>query len=202
MPQRPAAPAAAPAAPAPRAKRGKNATPEGRAARVAALRARSPDTSAAGAVALANPERPLTAKQKAFVTEWARGETVLSAAVRAGYNDAGSLAYKMARDPAILKLYHAEKALYEAAAQMTRQKVMDGLLEGVALAKLVSEPASVIAGWREIGKMCGYYEPVKRQIDINLSADVTVRRLEALSDTELLKLVKGEVEDVVFEAAE
>lgn len=187
------------ASPAPRPKRGAAATPEGRAKRVAQLRATSPDTWAPGAMALANPDRPLTAKQKAFVTEWAKGETILSAGIRAGYSDAGKMAYKMARDPAILKLYHAEKALYEQAAQMTRKKVMDGLLEGVEMAKTLAEPASVIAGWREIGKMCGYYEPVKRQIDINFSGDVTVRRLEALSDHDLLKLVKGEVEDVVFD---
>jgi hypothetical protein len=189
---------AQPAPPAARKKRGKDATPEGRARRVAALRAASPDTSGAGALALANPDRPLTDKQKRFVAEWAAGETILSAALRAGYSDGGQMAYRMARDPAIVKLYQQEKAAYEAAAQMTRKQVIDGLLDGIAMAKLTAEPASVIAGWREIGRMCGYYEPLKRTLDINLSGDVTVRRLESLSDAALLKLVKGEVEDVAF----
>lgn len=186
-----------PAAPAKPRRRGKNATPEAQAARIAALRARSPHTTSVATAAQANPDRPLTAKQKAFVTEWAKGETILSASQRAGYNDGGSLAYRMAQDPAIVKIYEREKAAYEAAVQMTRKQVMEGLLEGIALAKLAAEPSSVIAGWREVGKMCGYYEQ-RKQVDINVHGDVTVRRLEALSDADLLKLVKGEVEDVAF----
>jgi phage terminase small subunit len=188
-----------PAAPAtPRVpRRGKNATPDAKAARLAALRARSPHTTSVATAAQANPDRPLTAKQKAFVQEWAKGETILSAAQRAGYSDNGSLAYRMAHDPAILKIYQQEKAAYEAAAQMTRKQVMEGFLDGIAMAKLACEPASVIAGWREVGKMCGYFQE-RKQVDINVTGDVTVRRLEALSDADLLKLVKGEVEDVAF----
>lgn len=145
-----------------------------------------------------DPDRPLTTKMKQFVTFWAQGETILSAAVRAGYSDGGSMAYKLARDPAILKLYNAEKEAYAASVQMTRQKVMEGLLEGVEMAKMMSEPASVISGWREIGKMCGYYEPVRKKIEINVKGDVTMKHLNKMTDADLLKIVKGEVTDVAF----
>ncbi len=187
--------------PVARTKRGANATPEGKAKRIAKLRASaSQSISVSNAVAAAaNPHRPLTEKQKLFVHFWAKGESVFSASCRAGYADSGTAAYKMIRDPAILLIYNREKALYEESCQMTRKRVMEGLLEGIDMAKHVSEPASVITGWREIGKMCGYYEPVKRELNISIKGDVTVKRLERMTDADLIRLVKGEVTDVAFD---
>ncbi len=173
-------------------KRGANATEESKAARVAALRAKSPNTSGFDGVALANPNRPLTTKMKDFVKYWAQGESILSAAVRAGYTDGGTYAYRLAKDPAILKIYHAEKEAYEQAVGMTRQRVMEGLLEAVEMAKIQADPTAMIAGWREVGKMCGYYEPVKKQIDVNITGNVVMERLNRLSDAELLKLIETE----------
>lgn len=146
------------------------------------------NTGTIGQAALVSVDKPLTAQQVAFVQHWARGESISSAALRAGYANEG-VAYRMVHMPNIRALYEKEKVLYEAAAQMTRQRVMDGLLEGIEMAKLMSEPASMISGWREIGKMCGYYEPVKHTLDVNVKGEVTVRQLNALSDAELLKLI-------------
>lgn len=173
-------------------KRGANATEESKAARVAALRASAPNTSGYAGVAEANPDRPLTSRMKEFVKLWAQGETILSAAIRAGYNDGGTYAYRLAKDPAILKIYHREKEAYAAAVGMTRQKVMEGLLEAVEMAKIQADPTAMIAGWREVGKMCGYYEPVKKQIDVNITGNVVMQRLNKLSDAELLKLIETE----------
>lgn len=173
-------------------KRGTNATEESKAARVAALRASAPNTSGYAGVAAANPDRPLTSRMKEFVKLWAQGETILSAAIRAGYNDGGTYAYRLAKDPAILKIYHREKEAYAAAVGMTRQKVMEGLLEAVEMAKIQADPTAMIAGWREVGKMCGYYEPVKKQIDVNITGNVVMQRLNKLSDAELLKLIETE----------
>ncbi len=185
-----------------RKKRGKNATPEGKAARVAGLLANSPGRSDIATIESKDPDRHLTQMQKDFVKYWAQGETILSAAYRAGYADGGAMAYRLAKDPAILKIYNREKALYEESCQMSRKKVMDMLIDGFETAKVMAEPSSMVAAAREIGKMCGYYEPVKRTIDVNVKGDVTVKRLERLPDAELLKLIKGEVEDVVFQEAQ
>lgn len=178
-------------------KRGANATEESKAARVAALRDKSPNTSGFDGVALANPNRPLTTKMKDFVKYWAQGESILSAAVRAGYTDGGTYAYRLAKDPAILKIYHAEKEAYEQAVGMTRQRVMEGLLEAVEMAKIQADPTAMIAGWREVGKMCGYYEPTKKQIDINVTGNVTMERLSRLSDAQLLKMIEEQAVEVI-----
>lgn len=137
-----------------------------------------------------DPNKPLTEKAKLFIKFWAQGESISSASARAGYGDGATYAYRLTRFPQAIALYQQEKRLYEEASQMTRKKVMDGLLEGIEMAKLVSEPASVINGWKTIGQMCGYFEPVKRRLDINVTGSIEMRRLNALSDAELLKAIQ------------
>jgi hypothetical protein len=184
--------------PKPRVKRGTNKTEEGKAKRIAALRQTPTNGGNVAIIETQNPNRPLTEKQRLFVKEWAGGESILSASVRAGYADSGAMAYRLAKDPAILLLYNQEKALYEQASQMTRKKVMDGFIEAADMARTLADPTALTGAWREIGKMCGYYEPIKRSININLSGNVTMKTLERMDDSELLKIIKGEVEDVAF----
>lgn len=155
------------------------------------IRNKGRDTGTNAAAALVDENKPLTEKQLIFVRAWASGESIKTASARAGYNDGATFAYRMTKMPNVLKAFHAEKVKYEAAGQMTRKRVMDGLLEAVEMAKLMSEPATMVSGWREVGKMCGYYEPVKHTLDINVSGDVTVRQLNGMSDADLLRLIKG-----------
>jgi len=177
-------------------------TPEKKAERIAKLRATGQETTTSASAALAKPDRPLTEKQKLFAKFWAEGETISAAAHRAGYADGATMAYRMASDPAILKLYNYEKAKYEESCQMTRKRVMEMFLESYDCAKLMSEPGNMVAAAREIGKMCGYYEPVKRTIDITVNGSVTVKQLERLSNEELLKIMQGDVEEVAFKEIE
>ncbi len=184
-------------------KRGANATPEQKEKRIASLRKNSISTSVTTLIEETyNPDRPLTEKQRLFVMNWAAGETILSASMRAGYADSGQMAYRLVKDPAILKIYNAEKALYEEAAQMTRKKVMEGFLDAAQMAKVQADPTALTGAWREIGKMCGYYEPVKRTIDITVNGNLTMKALERATDADLLKLIKGEIDDVDYVESE
>lgn len=153
-------------------------------------RSRGKDTSLEGNAEAIDPNKPPTEKQRLFALHWASGETISTAAARAGYEGCPTYGYRLARQPNILAIYNAEKAKYEEAAQMTRKKVMDGLLEGIEMAKLAGEPASVISGWREIGKMCGYYEPVVRRIELSVEGKNLTDRMNRLSDAELLAIVE------------
>lgn len=159
---------------------------------IATNRKKYVDTSAVPVAQLAevvDADKPLTEKAKLFVKYWAQGESISSASARAGYGDGATYAYRIVHYPQVKALYAEEKRLYEEASQMTRKRVMDGLLEGVEMAKMMAEPASVIAGWREIGKMCGYYEPVKVRLS-SAAGDALTDRLERMSDAELLKLIQ------------
>lgn len=186
-------------APVARKKRGASAEPRFKGEVIEKLVATGMRGSDLTTIQSHNPDRPLTEKQLTFVRFWAQGESILTAAYKSGYADNGTMAYRLVKDPAILKIYNLEKALYEEACQMTRKQVMEMLKDGFDTAKLIGEPASMVSAAREIGKMCGYYEPVKRQIDINVTGGVIVKQLERMSDENLLKFIQGEVTDVAFD---
>lgn len=165
----------------------------GRPSEIGAVRSRGLDTSLEGNAEAIDPDKPLTAKQKLFTKYWAQGESINSATVRAGYENCPTYGFRLVRQPNVLALYAQEKAAYEEAAQMTRKKVMDMLLESYEAAKMVSEPASMVSAAREIGKMCGYYEPVTRKIDITVNGNVINDRLNRMSDAEILDFItKGD----------
>lgn len=148
------------------------------------------DTSTYEGAESIDPDKPLTSQQLAFAQAWASGESVSSAALRAGYSQ-DSIGYRLIRMPNVRRAYDAEKRKYEEACQMTRKKVMDMHLEAFEMAKLMAEPASMVSAAREIGRMCGYYEPVKHTVDVNVKGEVAVRQLNAMSDSDLLKLITG-----------
>lgn len=155
-----------------------------------------PNTGTLDAVRAISPDKPLTEKQKLFVQFWAQGESILSASAKAGYNDSGTYAYRLVQQPNVLALKSKYEAEYRQSVMMDRQQVMEGLKESIDMAKLMSEPATMIAGWREIGKLCGFYAPVEQKIKIDVSGDVTMRTLNQLSDAELLELIQKGNPDV------
>lgn len=172
------------------------------AKRGAAVRVHTETTTMAAAASV-DPDKPLTEKQVLFAKFYAQGDSVPNAMARAGYSTADySLGYRMIKMPNVIRAIDAERQKFEEANQMTRKKVMEGLLEGIEMAKLMAEPASMISGWREIGKMCGYYEPRKVQVDVNVAGNVIHQRINSLSDAELLKIIQGQGAGTLLEAPE
>lgn len=148
--------------------------------------------------AVKSPERHLTEMQQMFVRHWAAGESILSASSRAGYSDSGTYCYRLAKDPLIQEIYNREKKLYAESCQMTRKKVMDGFIAAAEMAQLQADPTAMTGAWREIGKMCGFYEPKKIDVNVNVNGTIT-QKVERLSDDMLLKLIKGEAGAEVFD---
>jgi hypothetical protein len=145
----------------------------------------------------------LTEQQKEFAKGLARGENVSSAARRAGYGEdfVRKTAYQVRHQPAFAAYVQKLQEEYESAAQMTRKKFMDMLQESYDTAKLLSEPASMVAAAREIGKACGYYAPT--QVAVTHGGNVVLERMNKLSDAELLKILETkqpEIEHAVEQA--
>jgi phage terminase small subunit len=136
-----------------------------------------------------DPLHYLTDQQRIFVEAIVKGQVPNLAARKAGYKWPDTDCYRCLKVPKIGAAIRFLHARYAQAAQMTRKKVMDGLLEAIELAKIQAEPATMVAGWREIGKMCGYYAPEVRKIDISITSRRVVEQLETLTDDELLKMV-------------
>lgn len=156
---------------------------------VARARQALKSTSSAASASLIDPDKPLSDKQKAFVASWARGNSIGRASLDAGFADDG-MGYRLVRMPNVLKLKAQYEAKYEAESQMSRKKVMDGLLEAIDMAKLMAEPATMISGWTAVAKMCGYMAPVEHKVKVDVTGSVTMQKLTAMSDAELLELIE------------
>ena len=150
---------------------------------IAAARKATKSTSSAASAAEVDVNKPLTDKQKAFVQSWAG-----RASLDAGFADDG-LGYRLARMPNVLALKAQLSAKYEEEAQMDRKQVMDGFKEAIEMAKLMAEPANMIAGWREIGKMCGYYAPVETRVKVDVTGNIILDKMNSMTDAELLKVI-------------
>jgi len=136
-------------------------------------------------------EKQLTPKQRLFIKFVGEGDSQKNAAIRAGVKPtaSSSTSSQWCQMPIIAKLIGEERKKYEIASQLTKEKVMGMHLEAYNMAKLMAEPMTMVSAARELGKLCGYYDPVRVQVDVNVSGQVALERMNALSDAELLKLI-------------
>lgn len=144
-----------------------------------------------------DPLQQLDPRERIFVEHIAAGNRQIVAARAAGYAQPEKLAYRVMKR---VKVARAIKYLAEQnrkAAQMDRKKVMEGFLEAIEMAKLQGDTAVMVNGWREVGRMCGLYEPEKKQVDVNISAKRMIDKLETMSTEELFELAESEDEDAI-----
>mgnify|MGYP003362495066 FL=1 len=152
----------------------------------------------------------LTERELLFVRYYVEERmSARAAAQAAGFSTPQAVKILLDR-PRVQRAVARKQAEYAAATQVTKRQVIDGVLEAISMAKLKAEPLAMINGWREIGRMCGFYEPVKAQVEVSVNGQVMVQRLSAMSDAELLKLAEGggaevieaEVKELVHAAGE
>lgn len=149
-----------------------------------------------------NPVMALTDKQQIFVKQIMKGVPQGQAARLAGYKFADQDASVMLRKPHIQDALAYLGKRHEKAADMSRKKVMDGFKEAIEMAKLQGDPSVMVNGWREIGRMCGYYAAEKKILDVNITAKRAVDKLETLSDAELLEMIEEDGNVIEGEAVE
>jgi len=135
----------------------------------------------------------LTAKQERFVAEYLVDGNGTQAALRSGYSarTARVIAYENLLKPAVRTALQARQGVIARQVDLTRQDVLAGLLEAVALARQQANPAGMIAGLREIAKMCGYYAPERTQITLSGESQKLRTQLEAMSNADLIGIAAG-----------
>lgn len=138
------------------------------------------------------PAGVLNSKQRSFVTALVhQNQTKTQAAKIAGYSpaSASSSADDLMRLPKIQAAVAAERASYAIASGVTKKAVVDGMLEAVDMAKIKADPLAMIAGWREIGKLMGFYEPTKVNMNVSVNGQVLLSKMNTMSDAELLEQI-------------
>lgn len=126
----------------------------------------------------------------------------MTAGSLAGFAVPAVQSYSVEKKPHVAAAIAKERAKAERVSDMSKKKVMDGFIEAIEQAKLMADPGSQIQGWKEIARMCGYYEPTKVQVEVSVSAKRLFSKFEVLSDEELLKLAETEIIDAEYEVTE
>ena len=134
-------------------------------------------------------------KQLRFAEEYALDHNGAAAAVRAGYapKAARQTASELLTKPNIRSLVAQHEAEAAERLAVTRERVLAELQATIALAREQGNPMAQIAGWREIAKICGYYAPECKQIELQRDATPIHIQLEAMSDAQLLELCRHDV---------
>jgi len=132
----------------------------------------------------------LSDKRSRFVEEYLRDQNGTQAAIRAGYapGSAYSAASRLLRNDQVRAAVSERQGAIARDLELDRQKVVAQIMEAIEIARLQADPQAMIAGWREIAKMLGYYEPERKQVEVSVSAKRMVDQFEAMSDAELLRL--------------
>ena len=133
----------------------------------------------------------MTAKQARFVDEYLVDANGTQAAIRAGYGAAGArvAAHRLLTNVAISSAIEARQRVDATRLSVDRNRVLTGLLEAVEMAREQRNPAGMVAGLREIGKLMGFYAPTTAKVDVDLRARAERVRLEAMTDAALFSLI-------------
>ena len=82
---------------------------------------------------------------------------------------------------------------------VTRDSVAQFFLEAIEMGRVMSEPMTIIAGARELGKMYGLFEPSKTEVTLVGPSGELLQKLNTLTDEQLLKLAaeSDEVQNII-----
>lgn len=121
------------------------------------------------------------------------GLTPTQAAAGAGYKNPAKDANRMAKLPWAQQPLTAIRNTKKAEMKMTREKVQRGILDAIELAKIGGvngpDPSSMIRGYAEINRMCGYHAPEKREVILSSAQKRIQGNFEDMSDEKLLELI-------------
>lgn len=137
----------------------------------------------------------LTEQQTKYVDEVLKGKSKNAAAKAAGYPNATA-----PEKSALVKIEIAEaRAKLTDLTQITRVTVVDGIMDGIAMARMQGDATNVIKGWVEVSKILGYQAPEVKTVNLSLNDQRKMAKLEELSDAELIQLAfsNRDVADVV-----
>lgn len=98
-------------------------------------------------------------------------------------------------------MYLAEgRAEIEEITTIRRLDVLNIFIEAIDMARTLADPAQMINGAKEVGKMMGFYEPETLKLEVAGSTGAMAAKFKQLTDAELFdiaskraKVVEGEV---------
>lgn len=134
----------------------------------------------------------LSHKQARFVDEYLIDCNGAAAAVRAGYAP-GSAKVAASRlltsDNPCRRAIQTRQEVDAARLRVTRDSVIASLLEAFDMAKKQGEPATMVSAARELGKLMGFYAPVRVEATVDVGALAVRDAYERMTDAQLLEVI-------------
>lgn len=138
----------------------------------------------------------LTEMQAVFVDKVLEGVDGPRAAAAAGYAHPTAQASMVYKTQAVRDALAQARSELSSAAQITRADIIDGIMEAINMARLSADPATMVKGWTEVGKILGHYAPEVKRVEITDSQKRLQSKFEVMSDEDLIKVIEGEAERV------
>lgn len=85
---------------------------------------------------------------------------------------------------------------------LKRLDVINVFLEAIDMARTLADPAQMINGAKEVGKMMGFYEPERIDISVSGSAQLMAAKFKQLTDEELYEIAASKATVVPGEVIE
>lgn len=132
----------------------------------------------------------MTPRQESFASEYVLDHNGAAAAVRAGYapRAARQTASELLTNPNIRTLVAQHEAAAAGRLAVTKDRVIQELEAAIEMARVQGNPAAMIAGWTQIAKMCGYFAPEHRKVELSVDARGFGTQVREMSESELLEL--------------
>lgn len=113
------------------------------------------------------------------------------AAIRAGYGAAGArvAAHRAITNVAVQEALQARQRVDAARLALQREDVLAGLLEAAELAKAQLNPGAMVAAWKQVGHLMGFYAPEVKRLELSGEQRGAQARFAAMSDDQLMALI-------------
>lgn len=145
----------------------------------------------------------LSPRQEAFAVAFARHHNASQAAREAGYAQgrASVTGTRLIANASVLARVRALEAQSAVDMGMSRVQLLVELVAAAELAKTLKQPMGIVAAYREIAKICGFLQPERVRVEVDLAGRGELARMERMTDAELLAVIASGGGDGAFQGA-
>lgn len=152
-----------------------------------------------------NQTRPanwLSPQQRQFLQGLELGMPEMDAVRYAKYKDPAVSICTLRKNPKVKAEMERIQAMHREEMSVTRSKVQKIVLEAIEMGRLIADPNAMVRGAAELNKMCGFYAPEKKILELGERAQQFKDRMESMPEDELLRILDEDGLDIEGEFTE
>ena len=135
----------------------------------------------------------LSDRQESFAGAYARHHNASQAARDANYSPgcASVTGTRLIANARVLERVRALEAQTAVDMGMSRKRLLAELVAAAELAKTLKQPMGIVSAYREIAKICGFLQPERVRVEVDLAGRGELARMESMTDSELLAVISA-----------